>query len=166
MMLHIPYFALRASPLPKPSPRTAVHSNPPRQWMDLSFLEIQDQKKFIMHEAQITFLICGSDDQRWAAYAFDDTHFDEDYFGDGTFSYEGIQDDPIARGKIDANLPIGDPREYFLMIFDIRLTQVREEWKYLVRRVELSINKKRVREHPFLSKSEPLTDSSEKSELF
>jgi hypothetical protein len=112
--------------------------------MDLSFLEIPDQKKFIMHEAQITFLICGSDDQRWAAYAFDDTHFDEEGFGDETFSYEGVQDDPIARGKIDANLPIGDPREYFLMIFDIRLTQVREEWKYLVRMVDRGIIKKRV----------------------
>jgi hypothetical protein len=144
MMLHIPYFALRASPPPKPSPRTAVHSNPPRQWMDLSFLEIPDQKKFIMHEAQITFLICGSDDQRWAAYAFDDTRFDEEDFGDEIFSYEGVQDDPIARGKIDANLPIGDPREYFLMIFDIRLAQVREEWKYLVRMVDRSIIKKRV----------------------
>jgi hypothetical protein len=112
--------------------------------MDLSFLEIPDQKKFIMHEAQITFLICGSDDQRWAAYAFDDTHFDEEDFGDEIFSYEGVQDDPIARGKIDANLPIGDPREYFLMIFDIRLAQVREEWKYLVRMVDRSIIKKRV----------------------
>jgi hypothetical protein len=133
--------------------------------MDLSFLKIPDQKK-IMHEAQITFLICGSDDQRWAAYAFVDTHFDDEDFGDETFSYEGFQEDPIARGKIDANLPIGDPREYFLMISNIRLTQVREEWRYLVRMVELSIIKKRVREHPFLSKPEPLTDSSEKSELF
>jgi hypothetical protein len=142
MVIQIPYFALRPSSPPKLSPGEAVHSNPPRQCMDLSFLEIQDQKKYSMHEAQVSFLLCGSDDQRWAAYAFVDTHFDDEDLRDEIFSYKGIQDDPIARGKIDANLPIGDPREYFLMIFDIRLAQVREEWKYLVRMVERSIKRR------------------------
>jgi hypothetical protein len=149
MMLHIPYFALRASLPPKPAPKGAVHNNPPRQWTDLSFLEIldlesQDQRKYCMHEAQISFVICGSDDQRWAAYAFVDTHFDGEDLGEEIFGVQDdpIQDDPIARCKFGGEYPIGDPREYFLMIFEIRSTEVREEWEHLVRMVERNIKRR------------------------
>ena len=53
-----------------------------------------------------------------------DTQFDDENLGDDTFSCKGIQDDRIAHDKIAASFPIGDPREYFLKIFDIRLAQV------------------------------------------
>jgi hypothetical protein len=131
-----------------------VHTSPPRQWMDLSFLKLeplesQNQRKYIMHEAQISFSICGSDDQRWAAYCFVDTHFDDSEFGDETLPHKGIQDDPIARGKMDANCPIKNPREYFLAIFEIRIAQVSEEWKCLVRMAERAIIRSVSRLVPF-----------------
>jgi len=143
LAFHLPYFALRASTQPK-YPKLGTQTSPPRQWKDLSFLELQpfgsqNQRNYGIHQAQISVSICGSDDQRWVAYSFVDTHFDDNNLDDEIFSYEGIQDDPIACGKIDANLPIGDPREYFLMIFEIQSNQVRKEWEYLVRMVERGI---------------------------
>jgi hypothetical protein len=147
LQFHLPYFALRISQPPKDVPRKVVNGNPPRQWTDLSFLKIQtsrseDQKKCGIYEAQISFVICGSDNWRWVAYAFVDTDFNGEDLGDEVFSYEGVHEDPIASdAKLDANLPIGDPREYFLMIFEIRMAQVLKEWELLVRTVERSIKR-------------------------
>ena len=143
MEFHLPYFALRTTP---PPPELQRNHNRLRKWIDLSFLKIQapksqDFRKFGIFEAQISFVICGSNNRQWVAYAFVDTDFDDKDLGDEEFSYEGCQDDPIAsNGKLDANRPIWSPREYFLMIVEIRMDQVRKEWEYLVRTVERSIN--------------------------
>jgi hypothetical protein len=113
----------------------------------LSFLKIQtpnsqDRRKYGIYEAQISFVICGPDETRWVAYAFVDTDFGGEDMGDEPSSCDGIGWDPIAtEGKLDANLPIWDPREYFLIIFEIRIAQVRKEWEYLVRTVERSIKR-------------------------
>jgi hypothetical protein len=144
MEFHISYFALRASS-PKDPSRILGHINPPRQWTDLSFLRIQppksqDQREYGMHEAQISVVICGSDNWRWAGYAFIDTSFESEDLGDGIFSYEDVHEDPIAsNSELHADLPIWDPREYFLTILEIRVTQVRKELEYLVRAVERSV---------------------------
>ena len=145
MEFHIPYFALRTSP-PARSQRTARKTTPPRQWIDLEFLQIEPQdsqnpRHYGIHEAQISFALCGPDDGRWVGYAFVDTEFDGEDLTEDNFSYEGIHEDPIALDKMDANLPIWDPREYFLMIVEIRMAQVMKEWEYLVRTVERSITR-------------------------
>jgi hypothetical protein len=50
-------------------------------------------------------------------------------------------EDPIASdGKIDAGRPIENPREYFLRIFEVRSTEVRNEWERVVRELQRSIN--------------------------
>jgi hypothetical protein len=118
---------------------------PPRQWTDLTFLNIQpprsqDQKQYGIHEAQISFVICGSDNRRWVGYGFVDTEFDRENLADHDLSYVGKHEDPIAFGELDANLPIWDPREYFLMVLQIRMAQVLKEWECLIRTVERSIN--------------------------
>jgi hypothetical protein len=135
---------LRLSPPPKEPPR---NGNPPRTWTDLSFLKVpspksHNERKYGIYKAQISLVISGSDDRRWVAYAFVDTDFDSKELGNNEdFSYEGVQEDPIASDdKIDANRPIWSPREYFLMIVETRMDQVRTEWESLVRTVERSIN--------------------------
>ena len=93
-----------------------------------------------MNEAQISFIICGWANGRWVAYAFVDTDFDGKELAEETFLYEGMHEDPIASdGELDANHPIWDPREYFLMIFEVRIAQILKEWECLVRTVERSI---------------------------
>lgn len=79
----------------------------------------------------------GLSDWRWVAYAFEKNTFDERDLEDETYPYENFQEDPIA--KVDADLPIWDPREYFLLIFNTRMCQVLEEWRNLVRWIERSI---------------------------
>lgn len=144
MEFHLPYFALRSSPSPG-DPAENVKIRSARQWTDLSFLNIplpksQGQGRHGIYEAQISFVICGSDHSRWAAYAFDDTYYDSNNLGDEDFAHGGLCEDLIASdGELDASFPIGDPREYFLTIFEIRIDRVRREWMLLVRSVERSI---------------------------
>ncbi|OCK76055.1 hypothetical protein K432DRAFT_307225 [Lepidopterella palustris CBS 459.81] len=140
----LPYFALRTS-----SPRTnrsqeTVNSKSPRKWTDLSFLKIrtskpQNERKYGIFDAQISIVICGSDELRWVAYAFADTEFDNENLEDGDFSYEGPHEDPIASNGRLANDPLWNPREYFLTICNVRMVQVLKEWQYLVRILERSI---------------------------
>jgi hypothetical protein len=95
-----------------------------------------------MYEAHISFVICGLDEGRWTAYAFDDTEFDGDALYDRIFPCEGFHADPIAseyHDDIDAELPIWNPREYFLRVVASRIARAAEEWEALVRPVERSI---------------------------
>lgn len=103
----------------------------------------QGQEKYGIRETQISCVISGSDDWRWVSYAFVDTDFDGDEFGDTVMSSEGLHwdRDPITAGNLDANTPIWKPREYFLRVFEIRIIQVRKEWDLLVRKVELGIDR-------------------------
>jgi hypothetical protein len=113
---------------------------PPRQWTDLSFLDVQPPKSqahrsYGIYEAQTSFHICGTGDRRWIAYAFVDTFFKENG------SKEDFRYDPIALSRPDARFPVFDPREYFLRIFDIRIAQVSYEWESLVRMVERAVTR-------------------------
>lgn len=86
----------------------------------------------------------GSDEWRWAAYCFADTYFDQ---GDGgresvqTYHNEsllrgGQRMDPLTYANEPADDPIRTPREYFLVVFQNRIAQVKREWQQVVRKVE------------------------------
>jgi hypothetical protein len=93
-----------------------------------------------MLEAHISFVICGSDDHRWVAYGFDDTDFEGEDLDDKICPCEGFRPDPFSSdGEVDADIPIWNPREYFVMILDNRMAQALTEWESLVRAVERSI---------------------------
>lgn len=100
-----------------------------------------------MLEAHNSLVIWGTDNHRWAAYAFADTDFDDEALVDKIFPDEGFQLDPIS--ETEAKFPIWDPREYFLKVFELRIAQVLEEWEGLVRPVERSI-------HGYVCESLPL----------
>ena len=107
----------------------------------MSFLKLQKEKlqHFGLFEAQISFIIIGSDKYRWDGYcfAFDD---EEDSLGEDN---DAIRIDPIfgnVNGRIlDANRPIWDPRKYFLAVFESRMTQVLAEFEYLIRMISKNI---------------------------
>lgn len=79
MQLHLPYLALREmTQHAEQYPANVWNRKPPRKLIDISFLNIpkrQVDAKFIVHEAQISLVICGSDETRWVGYAFVDTDF-------------------------------------------------------------------------------------------
>jgi hypothetical protein len=145
--LHLPYFALRVG-----HPEREVNGKRQSQWINLSFLQTETPKTkgqeiHGIYRAHISLAIYGVSQRRWVAYAFDNNDFDDREFGDGDsedegYPYKGFQEDPIASdGKFDANVPIWDPRVYFLFIFQNRMGQVLQEWEYLVRWIERNIER-------------------------
>lgn len=143
--LHLPYFALRTGP-----PQRKVNGKWQTQWTNLSFLQTETSKSKGqeirgIYQAHISLAIYGVSESRWVAYAFDNNDFNDRGFGDEDsedecYPYKIFQEDPIALGgKFDANAPIWDPREYFLMIFQNRIGQALQEWEYLVRWIERNI---------------------------
>lgn len=125
----------------------------PRQCIDVSFLDIQNanlegETQCGIYEAQVSLVICGSDEQQWIAYAFLDCYFNTEGPLDQEFSYDEIQEDPIAwtcefdgafASLVDANNPIWNPREYFLAILENQMARVVKEWKYVVRQLQRSV---------------------------
>jgi hypothetical protein len=113
--------------------------------MDLSFLEAEptketDVKRHGMYEAHFSFVIYGSHEHRWAAYAFDDNDVDTEEVYDKIFPCDGMHQDPIASNNdTDAELPIWDPREYFLKILAPRVAGIADSWETLLRLIERRI---------------------------
>lgn len=92
-----------------------------------------------MFEANFSFIICGVDDRRWTAYAFDDTLLNVEELLRTEDSSGGMVCDPISLGCLDAELPIWDPRVYFLKVLQLRLGEAAASWESLIRSVERSI---------------------------
>lgn len=136
---HLRYVSLQRAPLEQ-QPQKADHST---KWTDLSFLKSQKNNlhHYRIREAQISFVIVGSDNYRWDGYCF---AFDEEEDLLDEDSHPIRKDDPISwDGKIcrcDANIPIWDPRKYFLAVFESRISQILAEFERLVRMIAKSIN--------------------------
>jgi hypothetical protein len=117
------------------------------KWTNISFLEIQTPKAPVgqehgMFEAHFSFVICGSHERRWTAYAFDDTEFDGEDLYEKIFPHNGFHSDPIVSdGDTDAELPIWDAREYFLRTVSSRVASAADSWDELLRQIEHSIQK-------------------------
>ncbi|KAL6413122.1 hypothetical protein AUP68_02620 [Ilyonectria robusta] len=101
-------------------------------------------------EAQVSVLITGLDLKRWVAYCFVDTYFEKEDRREGVESYDDevefdeddkpcCQPDPFTSGESDATLPVLCPREYFVVVLESRLRQIRDEWHVVVIRMELKI---------------------------
>ena len=142
--LHLPLFLLRKSKPPESSLK--VNPKSPREWTDLSFLKLDTPKShpqepgevWGIHEAEISYVVTGSDDWRWIGYAFVDTELDG-LLTD--LSEDDLSFDRVAAGEIQAKLPLWRPRDHWIKVLDIRIEQVRQEWEYLVYKLGLSINR-------------------------
>jgi hypothetical protein len=143
MELHLPFFLLRMSKPPESCIK--VNSKPPRQYTDLSFLKLDTPKSqqqgtgeiWGLHEAQISYVVTGSDDWRWIGYAFVDTELDG-LLTD--LSEDDLSFDRVAAGEIHAKSPLWRPRDHWVKVLDIRIEQVRKEWEYLVFKLEFAVN--------------------------
>ncbi|KAH8695758.1 hypothetical protein GQ44DRAFT_136561 [Phaeosphaeriaceae sp. PMI808] len=156
---------------PNKWPESTVKGKPRVKWTDLSFLDIACRINHIhgtygIYQAQISFVICGSDCSRWTGYAFVDTGFnayccggenhadEEENDGDEEDDHdeEELNEDPVAFDGVGQNVgvtePMFNPRHYFLNIVDFRMKQVLQEWTNLVRTVENSVDTYRAT-HPF-----------------
>ena len=128
---HLSFFAMRTDVLHTQQKNIKPH----RKWIDLSFLahllpEPAEPGDMGLYPAQVSFTICGTSIRQYVGYGFEDAEFDPDReFGGGEFSLKEFHADQMTRGKQDANLPIWDPREYFLLNLKHRVEQMCEEWE-------------------------------------
>ncbi|CAN9387540.1 unnamed protein product [Alternaria alternata] len=105
----------------------------------LSFLDPTDEPDILeMYQAQSSFMVCGTDNNRWIAYNLEDTSFnpDREIGDDERDDYQ--RRDQISMGKFDANLPFTDAREYYLAIILIKVKHARNEIERVIGRVEAS----------------------------
>ena len=79
-----------------------------------------------LYEAQASCVVTGLSNSTWTACYFVDTYFDDT--NDMEDWCEDIYLDPLLCNKYDANLPIWNPREYFLLCLQQRLHSIKEEW--------------------------------------
>ncbi|KAH4416864.1 hypothetical protein HBH92_059580 [Parastagonospora nodorum] len=131
---HLPHFVLRK----KRHPSKRHTEKLQRARTDLSFLSQAlpstfNEEPLELVQAQISIVLCGTSETRYTVYCFEDSDHDDDReMGDDEFSENGFQADQIAKGEIDANRPIWNPREYILVTLLKRITQVAKEWARVV----------------------------------
>ena len=93
----------------------------------------------MIRESQFSLVICGPDHGHWVGYNFIDDDSDEEDLTIYSFDYEVNNEDPISLGKLDADQPIWDPREYYLTIVNVRMAQILNEWECLIRALERGV---------------------------
>lgn len=96
--------------------------------------------KDYIYEARTSLMITGLDDWFWTAYCFADIKFKGSEHRESIENYANPAGplkppnsriptrDPISCGKMEADRPIWNPRQYFLHILSIRMEQVKQEW--------------------------------------
>ncbi|KAM6528958.1 hypothetical protein FALCPG4_009910 [Fusarium falciforme] len=157
----LPYYAFRVAPCHNPPrdprKRKSAAGGALRNITDLSFLvrkpksPVPPTTKAYLCEVQTTVLISGSDPWRWVAYCFVDTYFESEDKRESVDAYDEeveideeshvhFQPDPFTTAESDANLPVLNPREYFLIVLESRLRQARDEWHTLATNMGDSIN--------------------------
>lgn len=132
MEFHLPYYVLRHSSEASVDDRIYRIRGKRRSLRRFSQLptSLSDpQTKEFIYEAQISFLISGFDEWFWKAYCFVDTFF----FSENSLqSYHEQGLDAASGGERYADLPVWNPREYFLLVLARRFRQVTKEWSVLV----------------------------------
>jgi len=136
---HFPYYAWRRMlPIEEDPQSHARNSRPPRRSEPVIHLssgtESADEDDDFIHEAQVSVMVTGLDNWFWTACCFSDIYFkDEDHNEQvSTLSTPAHPMDPHSCGKFSLNLPIWDPRHYFLRTLSCRMEQVKQEWNNTV----------------------------------
>jgi hypothetical protein len=118
MRFHISYVALRPG---------AMNSDPRGLRQSYSMIKpIQSAfDDLYYHDAQVSFLVAGTNELQWSAYCLIDT-----FFGGEQDAEEYVrrrQDGPSGGARQDTE-PCWDPREYFLLVLSQRMSQISREW--------------------------------------
>ncbi len=120
-----------------------------RKRLNLSFLTMKpkfstprtkEKRAWVIHGVQFACVVNGSGTWNWVAYGFGDSEYcgsldDCDEEGEEP----GQEMDQLATGKLFADPPIWDPREYFLRIFEIWVIRMARENQTIVSRLKSSI---------------------------
>lgn len=117
--------------------------------MDLSFLkgsacDVESQDTYGVYQAHFSLILSGHSDRRWVAYSFDNNNIEDDEDEEDKNSKDDkcpLREDMMA---LDAegytDMPIFDPREYFLLTFRSQMDRILKEWTYLVRHIDRDVH--------------------------
>ncbi|KAJ3549746.1 hypothetical protein NM208_g326 [Fusarium decemcellulare] len=149
LAFHLPFYVWSPAKTLLQDKRIRPDKTPLRKSTPVSFLNnpgkatSKDDKLDFLHEAQWSCVVTGYSNVVWTGYGLTDTYFyDADspfdrssirYF-ETCFQEEGICLDPIS--GFDANLPIQNPREYFLITLRKCADHIKEEWVHTIARLE------------------------------
>ncbi|KAI0382451.1 hypothetical protein F5Y04DRAFT_287887, partial [Hypomontagnella monticulosa] len=138
---HFPYFALRKHRLPRKDSRRSANGDMLRQYQDVTFLRTMENKSDnsfteYVYEAKLSCLVSGVNRYKWSAYVFNDLYFETDEYTESVEEYHeqaglGLMIDPLTGGKRHRAMLPCDPRENFLLIFEVRLRMINKEWRQL-----------------------------------
>ncbi|KAH9211668.1 hypothetical protein DL95DRAFT_510900 [Leptodontidium sp. 2 PMI_412] len=162
---HIPYYVLRKSKQSWRDTRKKSNGEPLRQFWELDFLSMPTNNKpastderYCLYEAMTSVGVTGNDNWTWAAYGFVDTYWDSRESVDGYHEMKGQRRgraDPLANGRINADEPLWDPREYFLKVVEIRTGLALMEWSQIINRMEREVKQSKTNLFFALSSNDP-----------
>ncbi|KAH7156631.1 hypothetical protein EDB81DRAFT_880940 [Dactylonectria macrodidyma] len=150
---HLPFFVWKNHTNAKTvlrDQRVRSDNSPLRKSRALAFLKKckadleEDDGLDYLHESQWSCVVTGFNNSVWSAYGFTDTYFyeaDDQFDRSSTNHYarcmkeeEVVYWDPIIGA--DANLPVMDPREYFVATLRNCTKGIIEEWTNTITRLE------------------------------
>ncbi|KAF2831927.1 hypothetical protein CC86DRAFT_280201, partial [Ophiobolus disseminans] len=169
---HLPYLELREVDGESMTCMSRTNHETGTVLSDVSFLNIMSTQgslsRYCLQRAHISVMICGSDNVQWVGYAFANNTVDEDGTENEEDEIEGSVDTDFAEDEdegevdlfasddsdevLDANIPIYDPREYWLRVVKLRLRLIVSKWEYLVYKVEKSVENQERRHGLILSR--------------
>ncbi|KAI8691862.1 hypothetical protein NCS56_00179800 [Fusarium sp. Ph1] len=141
---HLQFYVWREEDILRQDPRKKKNK-PLRRSFRLNYIDEERPEgisRVCIYEAQISCLVAGLDNHSWMAYLFIDTYYQEDSSSESVEYYhsqEDLRTDPLAAGTVDSDLPIWTPREYFLVVYECRLKQVKHALQNLVSRLLLKL---------------------------
>jgi hypothetical protein len=101
---------------------------------------VSTDRDWCVYEAHISVTVTGLDPFVWTAYGLVDTYFSTEDSVETYHLQNGFgRPDPFGAGITDADLPIWEPREYFLKIAKIRMWGLVREWRGIIDRMETDI---------------------------
>lgn len=129
---HIPYFALRKSF----SKSEKLHSNIVGRrsgvFADSFTRNCEPGQKEFFHEAQVSVLLVGIDEWVWTLYCLVEGQFEDSRDPAELEKFVTNMSDAPSGNYALYQMPIWNPREYFLMVLCRRMDQATLEWQNLV----------------------------------
>jgi hypothetical protein len=85
--------------------------------------------ELLYYDAQISFLVTGTDETHWTAYCIIDTYLGSDQ---GANAFFLNQKDGPSGGAQPESQPCWNPRGYFLLVLSQRIKQTTREWRNII----------------------------------
>lgn len=123
MEFHLPYYALRRGFMTNADPRGL------RRCGKFEPIGTNTGDPEYLYEAQTSVMVTGFDEWFWTTYCCVETYFENKE--SIQFYHDTNMDAPTGAAR-PTNLPVWNPRQYYLLILSRRMGQMTKEWANIV----------------------------------